>query len=116
MRHFLFASVTIVGISVSVLVAAGTAPSVVKTTEQAVAIGIAACDGSFGKRTRANGVASDMQVLHWHAQLVEDHWHVWSELDSEGSGMQIDIQRNGQPPSPENCEIIVTTHERQRHQ
>jgi hypothetical protein len=82
--------------AVLVLAACATSP-VVKTPEQAIAIGWKACDGSWGQLSRQNGLIFKFRPEMWHARLTGDHWKVWAG-DEGNPGMHIDVRTDGRPP------------------
>ncbi len=85
--------------AVLVIPACATSP-VVKTPEQAIAIGWKACDDSWGQLARQNGQIVKFQPEMWHARLTGDHWKVWAG-DEASPGMHIDVRTDGRPPDGE---------------
>jgi len=107
MRHFLLASIRIVGISIGAVVGACATSPVVRTPAQAIAIGTKACDDSWGKLARDNGEPAVMNPAGWNARRAGDFWKVWYGSDERQTGMYIYVQRNGLPPEPDrDCKAI----------
>ncbi len=79
----------------------------VTTSEQAISVGLRACDESWGKQIRINGGTFPFDAKIWHARLEGDHWKVWTGSDEANPGMLINVLANGRSPDGEKeCDMI----------
>lgn len=98
MLHFLLVPIRTLGLLGLATVAACATPAVVKTPEQAIAIGGNACSDVAKVEFRP-----DM----WRARLDGDHWKVWYGPDERRTGNYIYVAVDGRPPDgPNQCELV----------
>ena len=72
-----------------------TAP--VDTPKQAIAIGMKACNTSWGAYEKRMGNKWKADPKQWNARLDGDYWTVWMG-DEQKPSMHIKIARDGRPP------------------
>jgi hypothetical protein len=103
---------TIGVLGIAVLAACASTP-VIKTPEQAIELGMKACDDAFGKWRQDDFLSRPYDPDLWSAKLAGDFWTVSYGPNDAGMGVTIKVHRDGQSPDPKlDCEFIATTHDR----
>ena len=77
----------------------------VGTAEEAISIGVKACDASVGANFRRQGMKWQAHPELWHARLAGDHWEVWDVNDGHAPSTTIEVAREGDPPKTTACTI-----------
>jgi hypothetical protein len=90
-------------------VAAAAKTTPVDTPKQAIAIGIKACDKSWGAYQKRMGNKWKADPKLWNAKQDGDYWAVWMG-DEKKPSMHIKVARDGRPPDPfKDCFMTITS-------